>query len=100
MSNNLIDNGLNTFYRMPVVDAIQGTSSIEFNKDFIYLNVSVINAISVSSENANWSMVETTLTGPPPGYTYLTFIVPMQADDLIRSIYENHKRIINRIGRL
>ena len=23
MSNNLIDNGLNTFYRMPVVDAIQ-----------------------------------------------------------------------------
>jgi hypothetical protein len=95
-----MDTGLNTFYRMPVVDAIQGTTSIEFNKDFIYLNVSVINAISVSNENSNWSIVETTLTGPPPDYRYLTFIVPIQVDDLIKSIYENHKRIINRIGRL
>lgn len=97
---NLMDTGLNIFYRMPVVDVIQGTTSIEFNRDFIYLNVSVINAISVANENANWSKVETTLKGPSPSYEYLTFIVPMQVDDLIKSIYDNHKKTLNRIERL
>lgn len=100
MAINFTDTGLTTFYRMPVENVIQGDTYIEFNKDFIYLNVSVINAISISEDNLNWSKVETTLTGPPPSYKYLIFTVPMQVDDLIKSIYENHKIIINRLGRL
>lgn len=100
MAINFTDTGLTTFYRMPVENVIQGDTQIEFNKDFIYLNVSVINAISVSEDNLNWSKVETTLTGPPPGYEYLTFTVPIQVDDLVKSIYQNYKTIINRLGRL
>lgn len=79
------------FYKMPVLDALQGTTGGKYSKDFIYIKVSNITAISVSEDNANWSRVETTVVGPPPNYTYLTFIVPIQIDDLIKDIYDKYK---------
>lgn len=78
------------FYKMPVVDAFQGTVGGKYDKDSIYIKVSNITAISISEENANWSRVETTVEGPSP-YTHLTFIVPIQADDLIKDIYDKYK---------
>lgn len=85
-------------YKMPVTAVLGGTSALAelpLQNDFVYIRVSYIVQITVSDENLNWSKVQTNIVGPPPIFGYLTYIVPIQVDDLIKDIYGNYKQINN-----
>jgi hypothetical protein len=81
------------FYKLPIVKvvSINGAISKQSERDFVYINISTIKSIWVNDENSNWSNVETTLAHP---YTDIAgqaiLVVPIQADDLMESIYDSY----------
>jgi hypothetical protein len=84
-------------YRLPISYAITGTGVVDtaHNKGFIYINPTNIYSISISDDNSNWSRVDTNLISRSPYGFFLSFIVPMEITDLIKSLNEHNKRSMN-----
>lgn len=86
-------------YKMPIKAVYGGTTGLTelpFQNDFVYIRASYIVQITVSDDNLNWSRVQTIVTAPPPTFGSLFYIVPIQADDLVKDIYNKYKEASQR----
>jgi len=85
------------FYRLPInyATTVNGSTDTTYDKGFIYINPANIYSVSISDDNSNWSRVDTNLISRSPSGSFLSFIVPMEVTDLIKSLHEHNKRSMN-----
>ena len=84
------------FYKLPIEYAITDTGVIDvtYNKNSIYINTANINAISISDDNTNWSIVDTDLKSKSPTGHYISFIVPMEVTELVEDLNTHTKKMM------